>query len=253
MNPRSAGFVVALALAVVPVTRAGFFDFFKHDFEVITVTDMTPEGRLRVPPTPANPAYYIPVSLGYRDFGGIVAGIKAPPKEEVYRAVGKVLSKHGFLPATEKTPAPTLLLVFAWGTLNADYDPGVTFEGATFEVQRNRHQILKFLGGYKLGYSEHDFDPLTAMPGLLVHRSYEAQALNDVATEDFYVAVVSAYDLDAARHKQKKLLWMTRMSCPSIGFAMPDVLPAMLEVGGPNIGRETDRPVWVNVSDHFKG
>src|SRR5262245_56963832 len=67
--------------------------FPKHEVEVIAVTDMTPAGALRRPVTPANPVYYQAVSAGYRDFGGIIAGDKIPPKEAVMKTITKVLAK----------------------------------------------------------------------------------------------------------------------------------------------------------------
>src|SRR5688572_17938827 len=67
--------------------------FPKHDVQVVAVTDTTPVGALRRAASPANPVYYAAVSAGYRDFGGIVGGIKEPPKEEVVKTIAKVLAK----------------------------------------------------------------------------------------------------------------------------------------------------------------
>ncbi len=104
-----------------PPASAGILDWLlpKHDIQVITVTDTTPVGAFRRPASPTNPVYYMAVSAGFRDFGGIVAGEKAPPKDEVYKTMGRVLGKQGYLPATEQNP-PTLLLLWTWGTMNTD-------------------------------------------------------------------------------------------------------------------------------------
>src|SRR5438445_70101 len=97
---------VALAIAWLAAgaatARAGVLDwlFPKHEVEVIAVTDMTPAGALRRPVTPANPVYYQAVSAGYRDFGGIIAGDKIPPKDAVMKTIAKVLAKKGYLPGT---------------------------------------------------------------------------------------------------------------------------------------------------------
>ena len=109
-----AGWLVASA----GVTRAGILDwiFPKHEVEVIAVTDMTPLGALRRPVTPANPVYYQAVSAGYRDLGGIIAGDKIPPKEDVMKTIAKVLAKQGYLPATNEHP-PTLIVIWVWGTM----------------------------------------------------------------------------------------------------------------------------------------
>ena len=79
-----------------------------------------------------------------------------------------------------------------------------------------------------------------------------AQAINDAASDDLYIAAIAAYDFAAAERREKKLLWMTKISCPSRGLALPETLPAMLAIAGPNIGRETAKPVWVKATDQFK-
>jgi hypothetical protein len=56
----------------------------------------------------------------------------------------------------------------------------------------------------------------------------------------------------AIAKKQKKLLWTTRISCPSRGFWLADVLPTMMAISGPNIGREMSRPAWINASEKYK-
>jgi hypothetical protein len=47
-------------------------------------------------------------------------------------------------------------------------------------------------------------------------------------------------------------LWMTKISCPSRGLALPETLPAMLALAGPYIGRETAKPVSVKATEQFK-
>jgi len=242
--------LLAVLLAAVPAARASIFDYLTghRDIEVITVTDMTPEGRLVAAPTAQAPAYYISVSLGFKDLGP-VGGDKSPPEDQVLATIQKALAKQHFLPAGPGTPPPTLALAFTWGTLNADFDYG--FDPDKPPRLRNRQQILKFMGGYKMGYSDRDFDAATAVTGLKIF-DFDSQAFYDLAEEDFFVAVISAYDLKAFQAKQKKLLWMTRISTPSTGFGMKDVFPTMLAVATPNLGRETERPVWIDASDKYK-
>lgn len=242
---------VALSLAAA-TTHGSIFDwlFSRNEIEVISVTDMTPEGRKQRTATPENPVYYVAISLGFQDLGGIVGGEKPPPKEDVIRQISAALAKQGYLPATETSPPPTLALAFAWGTLNADYDYG--FDPDLPPRQLNRHQILKFLGGYKMGFSKNEFDPLTSSSLGFTLMNFDANTFYNLAEEDFYVAVVSAYDLATLKDKQRRLLWMTRISCPSSGYYMPDVLPMMMALGGPNFGRESDRPVWLRASDKYR-
>lgn len=83
---------------------------------------------------------------------------------------------------------------------------------------------------------------------LLGHRELEVIAVTDTtpAGRALPAAVVTAYDL-AEMEKNPTLslphLWITRIACPSLGFSLPDALPSMLALAGPNLGRETPRPV----------
>ncbi|MBI5381243.1 MAG: hypothetical protein HZA31_05025 [Opitutae bacterium] len=239
--------------AALPGLQAGgFLDFFlpKHELQVITVTDTTPMGALMRPATPANPVYYIAVNMGYRDLGGVMGGDKIPPQPEVLKTFFKVLAKQGYLPSSKDHP-PTMLMLWVWGTMYTDkiYMSSDDFEGR----QLNRHQLLRFLGGYKLGLTTKTPELFTQdiLPGV-THLNADAQDISDLATDDLYVAVVAAYDYQSVVNKEKKLLWTTKISCPARGFVLGDVLPSMLAIAGPNIGRETAKPVWVNASEKFK-
>ena len=226
--------------------------FPKHDVQVIAVTDTTPVGALRRPVTPANPAYYAAVNAGYRDFGGIIAGEKIPPKDEVLKTIARVLAKQGYLPATDDHP-PTLLLVWTWGTMNTDRMPSMNPDD-TETRQINRNQLLRFMGGYKVGLITKEPDPFRQdlmLPGAWI-RDADSDMIYELASEDLYVAAISAYDYAAALRKEKSLLWMTKISCPSRGLELPQTLPAMLALAGPYIGRETDKPVSIKATEQFK-
>jgi hypothetical protein len=163
-----------------------------------------------------------------------------------------VLAKQGYLPATTEHP-PTLLVIWTWGTMNTDR----LYTGSTDDLegrQVNRNQLLRFMGAYKLGLISKD-------PGSLQQSTYMSEALFrdadsdmllDLATEDLFVAAISAYDYAAAAQQKKVLLWSTKISCPSRGLAMKETLPAMLALAGPYIGRETVKPVSVKATDKFK-
>ena len=246
-----------LLLAVVAISAsasASVLDwiFPKHEVQVIAVTDTTPVGALRRPVSAANPVYYTAISAGYRDFGGIIAGEKVPPKEEMVKTIAKVLAKQGYLPATTEH-APTLLLIWTWGTMNTDR----MYSGSADDVdgvQINRNQLLRFMGAYKLGLITKEPDPFRQdlmLPGAWI-RDADGEMISTLATEDLYVAAISAYDYAGAMRQEKTLLWMTKISCPSRGLAMKDTLPAMLALAGPHIGRETVKPVSVKASEQFK-
>lgn len=251
---RNMAAAVLAGSCLVPSSRANFIDWLlpKHDVQVITVTDTTPVGALLRPASPEHPVYYVAVSLGYRDLGGLIAGDKIPPKEVMTKTIAKVLAKQGYIPATTAHP-PTLLLVWTWGTLYADrfYDPSDALSDGR---QTNRAQMLRFLGAYKLGLISKEPDPFARdnyTAGLMIHTP-DADAIYDVAQDDLFMAAIAAYDYRAATQKKKELLWMTKISCPATGLLMDQTLPTMMVIAGPNIGRDTPHPVWVNASDKFK-
>ena len=248
------GLIAAVVLSAVQSGRANILNwlFPKHDVQVIAVTDTTPLGALRRPVSAASPVYYAAVNAGYRDFGGIIAGDKIPPKEAVLKTIARVLAKQGYLPATDEHP-PTLLLVWTWGTMNTDRMPSMNPDD-TEGRQINRNQLLRFMGGYKVGLITKEPDPFRQdllLPGAWI-RDADSDLIYELASEDLYVAAISAYDYAAALRQEKALLWMTKISCPSRGLAMPETLPAMLALAGPYIGRETAKPVSIKATEQFK-
>jgi hypothetical protein len=243
--------VLVLCSALLPAASArSLLDYIlpTDPLEVITVTDTTRTGALLRPASPGNPVFYLAISMGCRDFGGLIAGDKLPPTQEVIETMTKVLAKQGYLPATDAHP-PTLLLVWTWGTMNVETNPGYLSS-----LQINHSQLLRFMGAYKVGLvsqTAEAFPENMLAPGLSIMSS-DARTLNDLAKGNLYVAAIAAYDYQAATREESKLLWTTKISCPSRGYWMPEVLPSMLAIAGPNIGRETARPVVINVTDKFK-
>ncbi|MBX7122977.1 MAG: hypothetical protein K1X42_12685 [Opitutaceae bacterium] len=245
--------LAGVAVFAIPAS-AGILDWLlpKHDIQVITVTDTTPAGLLRRPVSVTNPMYYMAVSAGFRDFGGIMGGIKEPPREAVYKAMAAVLAKQGYLPASDQHPAQ-LMLLWTWGTMNTDRMYSMSNPDDVEGRQINRRQLLRFMGAYKLGLVSKEPDPLMddiMMQGVLF-RNADQELIEDLSTEDLYVIAIAAYDFQAAMKKEKMLLWTTKISCPSIGLSLPETLPVMLALAAPNIGRETPKPVAVRATDKF--
>ena len=242
--------VIFCGLALAPVlSSAGILDYLlpRNDLEAITVTDMTPAGSLRRSPTPQQPVYFLAISNGYMDLGGIKAGERPVSREVVDKTVLLALAKQGYLPATTEHE-PEIALVWVWGTLNAKASP--LNIGST---PLNHGQLVRFLGGEKLGFAsrQNDFFPELSLPmGLLP--GGDLGRLLDVAKDDLYIAVICAFDLEMSPTKEPVMLWHTRISSPARGFWLPDALPAMLAIASPYIGRETTKPVWVQATEKFR-
>jgi hypothetical protein len=232
------------------LARAGALDFlFKHDLEVIVNTDVTREGARLPQASTEHPVYYVAVSLGYRDLGGVIAGDKLPAKETMYSWIAKALAKQGYLPAGGDH-LPTQLVVFTWGSLYVKrllWNPDRP-------VQLNRGQMLRFLGGAKLG-------PMSKYGSLDLGIEFEpelfqqhpgADKFRSAASDDLYMAVLLGYDFQTLTQKERHLLWRTRIASPARGLVMADTLPAMIGIAAPMIAHETKVPAWIRASDKYK-
>lgn len=250
---RFVGSVALCGIVFKPVVAtAGILDilFPSHELEAITVTDMTPAGALRRSASPAQPIYYAAVSGGFHRLGGAKAGEKPVAREFVTQTMVKVLAKQGYLPA-RPDQMPDIVLVWSWGTFNT---MELTSSDGSITLQVNRRALMRFMGGDKLGLTSRTddaFPELSLAPGLIVLGA-DAQRIYDTASDDLYIATISAYDPHVKDGKHAVLLWNTRISCPARGFWLPEAMPAMLAIAGPNIGRETARPVWVRATEKFK-
>jgi hypothetical protein len=246
---RSLSLLIALAGFAPLASTAGPLDWlFHHDVEVMVDTDITRDGAKLPPVSREHPVYYVGVSLGYRDLGGYIAGDQLPTKETMYNWIGKALAKQGYLPANAAHPA-TQIVAFAWGSLyvqSSNWNPDMP-------VQLNGGQMLRFLGGEKLGLiSKYPTDPEIGLAPELQYLPPAVVRFVEASKDDLYVAVLLSYDLAAASNKEHKLLWRTRIACPSRGLVMADTLPTMVSIAAPLIARETEVPAWIRASDKYK-
>lgn len=119
---------VALVLAALVPTAAALGasdDESDHSSQVRVdvVVDMTEAGHKIPHPTPNQPAYYLPISVGYKEVGYARHFQRPPPNEwEVQHALAVALYKEGYRLMT-KAGHPSLVLVFWWGYMTpADVD-----------------------------------------------------------------------------------------------------------------------------------
>ncbi len=201
--------------------------------EVLVVTDVTAAGKAAALPAEKNPVYYVAVAGGFQEFGAVIAGEKSPPGSTVDRVLAHALAKSGYWPASASTPGPALLLVYAWGTLNPVIDEIPGSGEPPQKVFYNQAQMLAFVGA----------DQVAALPEMAVDRERVLEA----ARSELYFMIVTAYDAAALVQRGEKIvLWRTKITLPSQGLWLPEVLPDMIASGSAHFGRATDRPVWVS-------
>jgi hypothetical protein len=202
--------------------------------QVIVVGDVTEAGRQLSSPSTQRPVYYFPLVVGYKEMGTSIAGEKVPEKNVVLHTLAKELAKQHYFVMNEQHP-PDQLLVFWWGSMN----PEIKDFGSndpTEQVFFNEREMLALVGAYKTF-------------GLA---PWQSDDLRTAARDDRYFIILMAYDFAAARGRQKKLLWMAKMSTDSVGSYLPDVIPALVASGGPAFGRDTP-PSFVDSEQALKG
>jgi hypothetical protein len=222
--------------------RADFLSKFLHkDVDVITVTDVTEEGKALTPATPTRPVRYKLIYVGETTFGRAWSGESIPKKKDVLRWMIEATKAQGYLLADEQHP-PELLLVYGWGMLaGGEGRPALGFLGGD-KVNLMWENEIQY-GGF--------VNPNVLRRGLF--RMGIAGKVWDIAESNLFLGVVRAYTLDSESRPEVTKLWETRFACPATGLAFDETMPTMIKVAALNFGRETAKPVSINATDHFGG
>ena len=223
--------------------------------DTVVVAEMTAASAKLVRPTPDQPVYYVAFDGGYREMGDPVANEKPPADTAVARALRRTLATEGYRPATEQTP-PTLLLIYHWGTLNKDslairndieIDPNLKARLSLVATSKYARQIEDEILRRRTTRDLHAPFPV---PSFL---SINARQLRELAQDDRYFVIVSAYDYAALRRHETQLLWRARMSARNAGVAMREALPALIKGGGHYFGRAADESQFVETPLGLEG
>jgi len=224
MNPR-----LRPVLLLAVLTAAAAASAAEPVVDVNVIVDVTEAGRKLTRPTPAQPAYYAPLIGGFHEEGDTVAGDKRPAQNFVLHEFAKALAAQGYLVAGAGTPVPTVLLVFHWGSMN----PNIAESGDPDDPDQNflnEKRMVALVAGQTLN----NLNPFS-----------ERQEAMLAARTNRYYAMVTAYDFAAAKQHKKIALWRAKMSLPSAGVELADVVPVLIDSGATWFGRETLRPVRV--------
>lgn len=226
------GWLFAFVLcSAAPLRSGSLANFFTRVPDMVTVTDVTEEGRTWPVPEPGEPVYYEAVSFGAKNFPGL-PGDPAPNSHAMLLTLVKVLAKQGYLQARQKGEAKIFLSI-GWGYSRASLS------------------ALSFLGGDKLDLMWE----LESGPGYFANalrrgmRGVTESKVMDAANSNLYIASIQAFDLEKLDAGKQVLLWHTRIACPANGLTMASTLPTMLVAAGPFIGRETKTPVWRDATE----
>ncbi|HTZ21121.1 MAG TPA: hypothetical protein VMC06_09585 [Opitutaceae bacterium] len=241
--------------------------------ELTVITEVTDEGKKLPPVSPDHPAYYIAQSAGYVQVGDTYGNEKTLPADELDRILKKSLAANGYLPAKPPAQPPTLAVIYYWGTDNLLNDDNGAL--SPDQVARNILNRAALVGGEKFAkelatlFEQADAmsSAVSAGPGassddgsggspgsapmltpvnmdfanpvnLFKMKSLKNEFLVDQASDDCYYVVASAYDYAAFAHKQRKLLWRTRMTVNSKGVSQTQSLPTLIISAAPYFGRD---------------
>ncbi len=221
--------------------------------DVLVVSDVFVEDKDSVIATAEKPVYYVFIGGKERHIGTPYAGDPMPNMEEVRRELAKVLAQNHYLQTKVGGPAPSIVVVYSWGSANPDImelegnttndATGETSSVTTFHMSNGR-EMRNLAGAHK------------AQNKLLL--STERDEINDAIQSDRLYIFVSALDAQALAKKEKKLLWRTSITIDSRRNSLADSFSTMIASAGPYFGHENGLNEYIddkmrqrNASVHF--
>lgn len=238
--------------------------------ELTVITEMTEAGKKRPPVSPAQPAYFVTQSGGFRQLGHAPGNEKSLSPAQVEKILTHALAANGYLPAQPPARAPTLAIMFVWGSHNLlvegdDENPSLSGQA----VARNLLDRAALVGGEKFARQMLDLftqaDALSTAASVPVAPDGQAvigqaqldfmnpvnqfkllsaknEFLVDQAAADVYYVVASAYDYASLARKERVLLWRTRMTVAAQGVSQEQTLPTLIASAAPFLGKEMAEP-----------
>ena len=283
-------FRLAFAIGVIvsaPAAHA-YSDYDESDrssrIRVDVVVDMTIAGHKVAHPTPEKPAYYLPISVGYKEFGYMHDFQRPPPKAwDIEHALAIALYEQGYRLMT-KQGHPTLVLVFWWGymapeDLDADNPggllerPGSLSQDPSAGFFSGSGQAIKpgitvagindyFIGGTGGGGVFPSFSMMSIPANdIILSSMVGGNTINDhqkfldprldtamqLTTQPRYYILISAFDFKLWLHHRAILLWRAHVSTELWGHYFDQVVGTLISTAAPEFGRETKVPHFSSV------
>ena len=253
MNPPAS---LRLLLVVAAFLLPRWVRAENSDIRVDVVVDLTDAGRQVARPTFESPAYYLPLTVGYKEEGAFVPDQVAPPTLEVQHQLAQALYDQGYRVTNPQQP-PSVVLVFWWGHLAPETNSteigaplthtsvGNTAHGGGFngedpralmaelptDQSSNERQMISLVAGNTRDYQYATENPNPKLEQIIAMEKSPRHFL-----------IVSAFDFKDWSHHQTTLLWQAHLSTELAGNSLGQVLPVLLAIGAPYFGRETKAP-----------
>lgn len=213
--------------------------------DVNIVGEVFPATPAYTAPTPTAPAYYVLHDAGYVEIGDPVGGDKTPAPQEITRALARYLPSSNFLPATTGH-SPSLLLVTHWGALRDDTNE----ISPPFEIRQSLRARIRLVSTPEIAQRiERDLTDRLYRGNARLNFAWPRTLSNleqdtlDIARDDHYFVVVTAYDYQAATQKKIVPVWRLKLSTYDRRTSMPDALPALIRHGRAYFGQSTAEPI----------
>jgi len=206
--------------------------------EMTVFTELTAHGRSLPKVAPDRPLYFVAQDQGFRPMGDGVGGQRPPLPAELESILQKALAEQGYLPFTQATKTPDLVLIYYWGSHYR-----LDLEMARMFPEMHRQHILEravLVGGRAYANEiqlQLDYGYLPS------DRSLKKGYLFQQADTDLYYVVVSAYDHASVIANAPKLAWRTTMTVNAIGVAMKESLPPLILTAANWFGREMNETI----------
>ena len=203
-----------------------------------------PTGHYSAPSATA-PAHYVLHDAGYIEAGDPMGNDEPPPASVVTQALARYLPASHFLPATA-AQSPSLLLVSHWGVLRESS----TEIAPNFEIRKNLRARIRLVATPESARRieseltdriyRHSFRAGIPMPELL---DFDDRTTLDIAKDNHYFVIVTAYDYAAALNKQITPVWRLKISTYDQGTDMVGALPALIRNGSQYFGQNTPKAI----------
>jgi len=229
---------------------------------VDVVVDMSDAGKKVVPASPEHPVYYVPMPIGYKEFGYAPHFQRPPPTaDQVERMLGIALHQQGYEIMTHLNH-PTQVLYFWWGYMAPPQSSSTAYQqvqptstgaaaitsstspigGAESAVgDASDTQMRQLVGGDTFGFETNPTDP-------------RKQQVLQMIREPRYYILVSSFEFNSwlrnlketkngdAVVEQPILLWRAHISTELWGHYFDQVAQTLVTAGAPWFGRETKTP-----------
>ena len=229
---------------------------------VDVVVDLTDAGKKIAPPSPDRPVYYLPMPVGYKEFGYSPHFQRPPPPaDEVERMLGIALAQQNYQLMSHEHH-PSIVLNFWWGYMAPPERDHLAFEGASPTTtgsaaitsstspignaesavsDASYQQMQELVAGESFGDEGNPLDP-------------RKQEVKQMLRDPRYYIMVSAYDFDSwlknfkevKNHQpvadQPVLLWKAHISTELWGHYFDQVAQTLINAGAPWFGRQTQGP-----------